>query len=220
MTTNNKLKASIHGYRQSDVVFRGKLGSLRKSFKQKVDFIFAQAPHIVPPLEQLDNDEENTADAKGWWFNTEDHSFIATEPSDLSVGFQDSLTSIENIFEKEGPFDGVLGFSQGASFVSILCAIQQKKMSSIKFDFAILISGFKSLCQPHQIYYNEKINLPSLHVYGETDKIIPPAMAKDLAESFDDSQVVVHEGGHFVAGKKHIYNEFITKMYDNKQQIN
>lgn len=53
--------------------------------------------------------------------------FKATEPSDLSVGFQESLTGIENIFKNEGPFDGILGFSQGASFVSILCAIQQKK---------------------------------------------------------------------------------------------
>lgn len=65
--------------------------------------------------------------ARGWWFNTEDYTFNATKPSDLSVGFQESLTSIENKFKQDGPFDGILGFSQGASFVSILCAIQQRK---------------------------------------------------------------------------------------------
>lgn len=43
----------------------------------------------------------------------------------------------------------------------------------IKFNFAVLISGFKSLCKPHEIYYDEKITLPTLHVYGEGDKIIP-----------------------------------------------
>lgn len=43
----------------------------------------------------------------------------------------------------------------------------------IEFNFAILISGFKSLCKPHKMYYDEKISLPTLHVYGEGDKIIP-----------------------------------------------
>lgn len=48
---------AIHGYRQSDSIFRGKLGSLRKSFKQKVDFVFIRAPHLVPPLETNEQDE-------------------------------------------------------------------------------------------------------------------------------------------------------------------
>lgn len=46
-------------------------------------------------------------------------------------------------------------------------------MLKIKFDFAIIISGFKSLCTPHAIYYDEKISIPSLHIYGETDQVIP-----------------------------------------------
>lgn len=43
----------------------------------------------------------------------------------------------------------------------------------VKFDFAIIISGFKSLCTLHKIYYDEKIIIPSLHIYGETDQVIP-----------------------------------------------
>lgn len=43
----------------------------------------------------------------------------------------------------------------------------------IEYDFAILISGFKSLCAPHAKYYDEEIVMPSLHVYGENDQVIP-----------------------------------------------
>lgn len=43
----------------------------------------------------------------------------------------------------------------------------------IKFEFAIIISGFKSLCTPHGIYYDGKISIPSLHIYGKTDQVIP-----------------------------------------------
>lgn len=48
-------------------------------------------------------------------------------PSDLSVGFDDSIAAIEKVFLEQGPFDGILGFSQGAAFVSILCAMKKKK---------------------------------------------------------------------------------------------
>lgn len=36
-----------------------------------------------------------------------------------------------------------------------------------------MASGFKSGCLPHLKYYNDRINLPSLHIFGETDKVIP-----------------------------------------------
>jgi len=48
-------------------------------------------------------------------------------PSDLCVGFDDSLVVIKRAFVEQGPFDGILGFSQGAAFVSILCAMKKKK---------------------------------------------------------------------------------------------
>lgn len=45
-------------------------------------------------------------------------------------------------------------------------------------------------------------------------------MAKELAELFVDKKVAVHEGGHYVAGKKFIYDEFFSKMYENKELLN
>jgi len=36
-----------------------------------------------------------------------------------------------------------------------------------------MISGFKSLCAPHAEYYDEKIDIPSLHIYGTNDQVIP-----------------------------------------------
>ena len=53
--------------------------------------------------------------------------FKATVPSNLCIGFNDSVAVIEKVFSEQGPFDGILGFSQGAAFVSILCAMKKKK---------------------------------------------------------------------------------------------
>lgn len=46
-------------------------------------------------------------------------------------------------------------------------------MLNFKFNFVIIASGFKSGSLPHLKYYDDLINLPSLHVFGEDDDIIP-----------------------------------------------
>lgn len=36
-----------------------------------------------------------------------------------------------------------------------------------------MASGFKSGSLPHAKYYSELITLPTLHIFGESDEIIP-----------------------------------------------
>ncbi|CAK9820813.1 Esterase AGAP003155 [Anthophora plagiata] len=218
-TSANKLRIlAIHGYAQSDIIFKAKLGSLRKGFKKEIDFVFLRAPHKVPMKINFEIDE--TEEGYGWWFNTEDHIFKAIVPSNLAAGFENSLTLVEKTFQECGPFDGVLGFSQGAAFVTLLCSMQQKNLLQIKFDFAIIISGFKSMCAPHAIYYDEKISIPSLHIYGKTDQIIPIEMTEELSEMFINKRSIIHEGGHYIPSKKEYYKDFITEMLLNKNKSN
>ena len=35
------------------------------------------------------------------------------------------MAVIEKAFQESGPFDGILGFSQGAAFATILCFMQE-----------------------------------------------------------------------------------------------
>jgi hypothetical protein len=65
------------------------------------------------------------SDQYAWWFSTENRMFDSKKPSDICLGFENSLALIEKTFEELGPFDGLLGFSQGAAFVGILCGMQQ-----------------------------------------------------------------------------------------------
>nr|XP_012227110.1 PREDICTED: UPF0483 protein AGAP003155 isoform X1 [Linepithema humile]XP_012227111.1 PREDICTED: UPF0483 protein AGAP003155 isoform X1 [Linepithema humile]XP_012227112.1 PREDICTED: UPF0483 protein AGAP003155 isoform X1 [Linepithema humile] len=215
LTTKPRLRIlALHGYRQSDVIFSAKLGSLRKGFKKEIDFTFLRAPHKIPSRNEVSEDVDENG--YGWWFNTEDRVFKATEPSELCVGFDDSVTLIEKTFSEQGPFDGILGFSQGAAFVNILCAMKKKKKLQIEFNFAIAISGFKSLCAPHAIYYDEEIDIPSLHIYGENDQIIPTVMAEQVSGLFTNKKEIRHEGGHYIPSKKDIYKSFIMEMLANK----
>lgn len=72
---------------------------------------------------------------------------------------------------EHGPYDGLLGFSQGGAMLGLLCGLQQQGKLPFSFRFAIFASAFRSRSSPHQSLYSEKITLPTLHVYGQQDKV-------------------------------------------------
>lgn len=62
----------------------------------------------------------------GWFFNRDDKTFRGIRKGGPAIGYEESIKVIEEVFEKHGPFDGLLGFSQGACFVGLLCDLQQR----------------------------------------------------------------------------------------------
>lgn len=51
----------LHGYRQNGTMFREKTGSLRKLLKKQVaDFVFIDAPHLIP-MEETDHEQVTNA---------------------------------------------------------------------------------------------------------------------------------------------------------------
>lgn len=92
------------------MAFRERSGGLRKALKNYAsEFVFCEAPHLVP---SENSEVENKANERGWWFSSES-SYNALEHTDCQNGFEESLEYIDKIFEQQGPFDGIIGFSQG-----------------------------------------------------------------------------------------------------------
>lgn len=58
-------------------------------------------------------------------------------------------------------------------------------------------SGFKSGSLAHLNYYEDRITIPSLHIFGETDNVIPKEMSEELACIFEDPRILQHTGGHY-----------------------
>ncbi len=134
------------------------------------------------------------------------------------------IINFHNFKNNLGPFDGILGFSQGGCLASILCAIanndiESEKTKYIKFKFGIIIAGFKSRQSQHDIFYdlNKKIDLPTLHVFGDGDKVIPSEMASDLCNYFLNPKILRHEQGHFIPGNSESKNNFIDFLNQFKQ---
>lgn len=132
---------------------------------------------------------------------------VAEEPFDplqyqqQTAGFDESYAFLKTIFSQMGPFDGVLGFSQGAAMAALLCAQQEIDNSIQCFRFAILCSGF-SLISTKSIWGS--LNCPSLHIFGngqgKKDRQIARQASMDLLSLFDKGSAVVieHESGHII----------------------
>ncbi|XP_018324091.1 esterase AGAP003155-like [Agrilus planipennis] len=224
--SGEKLKIlALHGYRQNGETFRQKTGSFRKTVQKWAQFTYITAPHKVV---NENNEKEIVSDVGdgtneeqySWWFNKENNSFRGTVKGGPAVGFEESLILVEKAFKEFGPFDGILGFSQGACFVGILCSMQQLGLLSYHFSFAIMAAGFPSYSLPHVNYYSDKIKLPSLHIFGEQDDIIPRVMSEELRDIFENPVTVIHPGKHYLpasAPQKQPYQSFIKKIVLQKQ---
>ena len=204
----------LHGYRQNGDSFRSKTGSLRKIIKKFVNFTYISAPHLAKPINENDPIDENQ---RSWWFNKDDSSFKGTNVDGPAFKFEESLKFVEEVWNK-GNFQGLIGFSQGASFVSLIASMSAKSLTSIKPRFVFLAAGFPSQSLAHKNLYEIKIPIPSLHVYGLNDEIICHELSLKLLDSFENPQVKTHEGGHYVPSsskEKQCYVDFFRNHLEN-----
>ncbi|KAK5850858.1 hypothetical protein PBY51_001697 [Eleginops maclovinus] len=212
----------IHGYRQNGSSFREKTGALRKLLKKQVELVYLSAPHSVQQASSEAQGKESGSgpgpggdeDPRGWWFSDgQARSFSAQQQCEESLGLDESVAAVREAVKIQGPFHGILGFSQGAAFVAMLCSLQEQKLEPVfSFNFAILVAGFPSACKEHQKFYNPPLQIPSLHVFGLEDRVIPDNMSRELLPSFRDPQVLAHPGGHFVpaaSAHRQAYQDFL-----------
>ncbi|XP_067629142.1 esterase GA18864 [Eurosta solidaginis] len=205
----------LHGYRQNGAALRNKLGSFRKFTGKYAEFIFLSAPHQAAPLEE---GGEPVPEQRSWWSNKDDGTFKGSNKGGPAFGFQESLRFVEEEWKTQGPFQGLLGFSQGACFVGLICGLAKKKLTSIRPDFAILSSGFISGSLVHKSAYEESITIPTLHIYGLSDDIIPKDMSQHLASYFKNVEILEHPGGHYFPATAQQKQTFINFFQDRLQE--
>jgi len=214
----------LHGYRQNDNSFREKTGAFRKMIGKYCEFTFIKAPHHVLPMSA----EDINQDQRGWWFSRENDYFKADDASDCDKGFEGSLDLIQKTFELHGPFDGIIGFSQGAALLSLLCLIKTRAPEtlspSVKFDFAVMVAAFKSKSTKHAKWYAKedngdqaitKVTIPTLHVMGTEDRVIKKHLSEELLDLFDEPHKLFHSGGHYIPAtskQKEAYCKFLHKV--------
>lgn len=214
MTTagaTRKLKVLMaHGYTSNQFQFFKRSGAIRKACRDVVDFTFINGPLLVQPITSAgDLDAPDVEDGKvvdettpieeqprAWWRADDDGNYL---------DWDKSVDYINDVLAKEGPFDGIVGFSQGGCLAGILASAFEKpdRMPGLRLPkgqgalkFAVAVSGFRSRDRLHQKLFEKPIETPVLHVLGRADQIVDLERSQTLVDVCKNSRVELHDGGH------------------------
>jgi len=168
----------LHGYHGSAAVLRRQMATLTAAMPADVEFVFVDAPSLA------EGDF-------GWW-----HAG--------GGGWERTRGWATRLFRSTGGFDGVFGFSQGAALTGLPAGLQQARTDranhDIPFEFAVMVGGFKSDAAEPDDLFARPLSVPSFHVIGRSDIVVPPSESRLLADAFVDPLVLEHAGGHIVPG--------------------
>ncbi|RDW86193.1 alpha/beta hydrolase [Aspergillus mulundensis] len=122
----------LHGYTQSGPLFHAKSRALVKHITKafplhEISAIYPTGPLRLNPADipgytpmedsSTGSDEKEDIEAYGWYRRSN-----TAEPP-LYVGLEDGLDAIAKVLNEEGPFDGVIGFSQGAAMAAMVASL-------------------------------------------------------------------------------------------------
>ena len=222
----------LHGFRQNASSFKGRTASLAKKLKSIVELVSVDAPHELPFIYQPSQTESHPDSAstspqegcpppsqhckkKFAWLvapnfsqsnETEwkiaDCPFDAFQYQQQTDGFDASLAYLREVYAQEGPFDGIMGFSQGAAMAAAaVCARLGVNKCEMEFRFVILCSGFA--LKSAELVNGGLIKCPSLHIFGSDhgkDRQITNQASRELASLFDHgcSVTIQHDSGHII----------------------
>ncbi|CAA0827268.1 Rhodanese-like domain-containing protein 6 [Striga hermonthica] len=206
----------LHGFRQNASSFKGRTASFAKKLKNIAEFVFLDGPHELPFIYQHQNNPPNNhCNKKFAWLVSADYDSNSNNPEwkmaetpfdslqyqQQTSGFDKSIDYLKTVFSREGPFDGILGFSQGAAMAALVSACKEKLKGGVDFRFVILCSGFA--VNMEEFAPEGSINCPSLHIFGNKDgrdRQIDCRASRHLASFFEKgcSVVVEHDLGHII----------------------
>jgi len=170
-------------------------------------------------------------DGRAWWnLPPGVRTFEATELE----GIEESLA----LLDARAPFDGVMGFSQGAMLAAVACGRGLK--GGNRPSVAIIVGAAFPTARGEDVRKLMRVEtaaaeadgemrnaiperfaevvppveplVRSLHVVGKQDTMNPPAQAMRVAEAFFCAELLEHPGGHIVPMDERAMKAYVDAM--------
>jgi len=223
----------LHGYTRSGSLFHAKTKALEKHLQKAFPGTHLSYPTgpmrlnpaDIPGFDASEGTDPSDIEAYAWWRRSN-----TAEPPEY-VGIEDGLATVATVLSSEGPFDGVIGFSQGAALAAMVTSLLEgrdrreafkhfQSLSSLAIPhpksfaaiehpplkFYISYSGFIAPGERYQAFYDHpRIQVPSCHFLGSVDSVVEEARSKLLVEACggeERARVIWHPGGHFMPTSK------------------
>jgi hypothetical protein len=171
----------LHGYTQSGPTFKRKLAGLEKYLAEQlpgVTFTYPTGPHDASAewVEQLDAEDlaalkgTAAAQSRSWWLKEGEGGAVE--------GWEKSWRLLGETNSRSGPFDAVLGFSQGAAAAALVAV-------ALQIPRVVAVGGYVPTGHPLSPALEAGGHrLASLHAAGAADKLVAVTASHQLAACF------------------------------------
>jgi len=224
----------LHGFTQSGHLFEIKTKALKKSLEKHfpsapkpghlpqypagIELVYPTAPIRLDPDDVVVSTSGSTtsdskpaesteSDSWGWWRRKGDAEPFRYE------GMEQGFERIASVLTEEGPFDGVLGFSQGGAAAGMVASLLEsgrreaferaqakggmrypdsfvrdtgyiEEVVHARMKFAVSYSGFGASTNAlYQAFYEPKIATPMLHFLGSVDTVVSEERSLRLVDA-------------------------------------
>lgn len=186
-----KLKVlCLHGFRTSGSILQHQFSKFGPSVLDLLDMVYLDGPRPCGGPSMVDG-----------YYQPPYYEWYLPNPAYTElVGLDDCLDFIFKYIDEHGPFDGFMGFSQGACICAALVAMQQKGVALTRhppIKFVVIVAGgmFEDPDLKKKTYPSI-ITCPSVHITGAKDE--RNYRNEALAKVFENPIIIRHEGNHTV----------------------
>lgn len=232
----------LHGYTQNGPLFDAKTKALQKVLHKSfpgTTFKYLTGPLRLDPssipgydASKYESNESDAPEAYGWWRRSN-----TADPPEY-VGLEDGLSAVAKTLANEGPFDGVMGFSQGAAMAALVASLLEGNSRKDAFEaakarskfaipfpssfaaldhpplkFCVVYSGFIAPGDRYMAFYEPPIRTSVCHFIGSLDTLVGEertALLINATGGEDNTSVVVHPGGHFVPNNRQYLDALVA----------
>lgn len=180
----------LHGFRTSAAIFEKQIRRWDSSILELLDLTFLDGPYAARG--KSDVEAIFPGPYFEWFqFNREYSKF---------TNLEECKEFISDYMQEHGPFDGLMGFSQGGVLAAAFAGLQQKGLAlqqhpPLRFIILIAGAGFNNAQLMHECY-SELVQCPSVHIIGDHDHL--RTVNEELLEKFKDPVHLPHPGKHTV----------------------
>jgi len=193
---------ALHGKTQTAESFSKKIGGARRKLAREFDLTFLDGPI---DLEEVAVPPPGTGASGKAWFLREP---LEGKPGEFRyLQLAEAMKYVTDYASMNGPFDGLMGFSQGGTLAAALAASGAIPVRAVitagapHIEEAFVAASEWTATSGDAKERNVGLTIPKLHLAGETDAIISVESTDELCRRAGSGEKIIHEKGHLFPTK-------------------
>ncbi|KAK3284312.1 hypothetical protein CYMTET_8032 [Cymbomonas tetramitiformis] len=211
----------LHGGGTNKKVMEYQTGKLRNKLGDKAIFSYLEGSRVWnDPVHPVIERMFGPGPYFGWYGvkNSAPERDYYEAMLDLSVRFyynevDTALERLETFVAKEGPFDVLLGFSQGCIPITMLTARYRQRDEKPSWGLNVLFCGIPVRDSDYDELFKTPLQLPAVLVYGKKDELYEYGQL--LKTVYSSPVILEHEEGHKFPSDDAI----VTAVVDNIERL-